>query len=246
MLKAKIISKEVLPKSGNTVEECEDALSFNPTKSFLKVALADGATESSFAKEWANLLTNDLVKSRSLSLKHILKRLPTLRNQWLTEVTKIPLPWYAEAKLEKGAFSTFLGMTIDLKKKIYNCIGIGDCCLFQVRGDDMMFSFPIQESNEFSNSPYLLTTKNNDDIELKTYLKETKGKIEKGDYLILMSDALAYWFASENEKAGRPWEIFLGLLMDNSKNIFEEWLNEKRREKQIKNDDTTLLIIEIE
>jgi hypothetical protein len=246
MLKAKILSKKVLPKSGNTVAECEDALSAKQTKNFLKVALADGATESSFAKEWANLLTDDLVKSKNFSLKHIIGRLPTLREQWFSEVTKIPLPWYAEAKLEKGAFSTFLGMTIDLKKKIYSCIGIGDCCLFQVRGDDMIFSFPIQKSNEFSNSPYLLTTKNNDDTELKTYLKEAKGKIEKGDYLILMSDALAYWFASENEKAGRPWETFLVLLIDNSKNVFEDWLNEKRRVKQIKNDDTTLLIIEIE
>jgi hypothetical protein len=246
MLKAKILSQEKLPKSGNTVAECEDALSFNPTKSFLKVALADGATESSFAKEWANLLTNDLVKSRSFSLKHIIGRLPTLRNQWLSEVTKIPLPWYAEAKLEKGAFSTLLGITIDLKKQIYSCIGIGDCCLFQVRDNDMIFSFPIQKSNEFSNSPYLLTTKNDDDTELKRYLKEEKGKIEKGDYLILMSDALAYWFASENEKAERPWEILLGLSEDTSKNVFKEWLNDKRREKQIKNDDTTLLFIEIE
>ncbi|MEI7586093.1 protein phosphatase 2C domain-containing protein [Runella sp.] len=245
MLKAKILSQEVLPKSGSTVAECEDALSFRPTESFLKVALADGATESSFAKEWAILLTDDLVKSRNLSLKHIIGRLPALRNQWLTEVTKIPLPWYAEVKLEKGAFSTLLVMTIDLKKKIYSCIGIGDCCLFQVR-DDVIFSFPIQKSNEFSNSPFLLTTKNDDDKELKTYLKEAKGKIEKGDYLILMSDALAYWFASENEKAERPWEILLGISEDTSKNAFEDWLNDKRREKLIKNDDTSLLIIEIE
>jgi hypothetical protein len=77
-------------------------------------------------------------------------------------------------------------------------------------------------------------------------LKEAKGKIEKGDYLILMSDALAYWFASENEKAERPWEILLGISEDTSKNAFEDWLNDKRREKLIKNDDTSLLIIEIE
>ncbi len=246
MLKAKILSKEILPKSGNTVAECEDALSTKPTRNFLKVALADGATESSFAKEWANLLTDDLVKSKSFSLKHIVGRLPTLRDQWLSEVTKIPLPWYAEAKLEKGAFSTLLGMSIDLKKKIYSCIGIGDCCLFQVRDNDVLFSFPVQKSSEFSNSPFLLTTKKNDDKELRAYLKEAKGKIEKGDYLILMSDALAYWFANENEKAERPWEILLGLSEDTSKRAFEDWLNDKRREKQIKNDDTTLLIIEIE
>ena len=246
MLKAKILLKEVLPKMGNTVVECEDALATKPTKTFLKVALADGATESSFAKEWANLLTDDLVKSKVFSLKHIVGRLPILRDQWLSEVNKIPLPWYAEAKLGKGAFSTLLGMSIDLKKKIYSCIGIGDCCLFQVRGYEVLFSFPVQKSGEFSNFPFLLTTKKDDDKELKANLKEAKGKIEKGDYLILMSDALAYWFASENEKAERPWEILLGLSEDTSKKAFEDWLNDKRREKQIKNDDTTLLIIEIE
>jgi Protein phosphatase 2C len=245
-MKAEILSKYKLPKFGNTDAECEDAFSCNPTGNLLKIALADGATESSFAKEWANLLTDDLVKSKSFSLKHITGRLPPLRNQWLSEVTKIPLPWYAEAKLEKGAFSTILGLWIDLKKQIYSCVAIGDCCLFHVKKDDVIFSFPILKSNEFSNSPFLLSTKKDDDKELKNYIKAaTKQKIEKGDYLFLMSDALAHWFTSENEKNERPWEILLGRSEDTKENAFEDWLNDKRRQKEIKNDDTTLLIIEI-
>ena len=246
MIKAKILSEYKLPKFGNTVAECEDAFSCNATRNSLKIVLADGATESSFAKERANLLTNDLVKSRSFSLKHITGRLPLLRNQWFSEVTKIPLPWYAEAKLEKGAFSTTLGLWIDFKKQIYSCVAIGDCCLFHIQKDDMIFSFPIFKSNEFSNSPFLLSTKKDDDKELENYLKTaTKKKIEKGDYLFLMSDALAYWFLNENEKSERPWEILLGCLEDTSNNAFEKWLNEMRIQKKIKNDDTTLLIIEI-
>lgn len=248
MLKFKILSKLVFPKNGNAVSECEDALALRSTNFFLKVALADGATESSFAKEWAGLLTNNLVKSRSrnFSQKSLIGRLPALRKQWLSEVTKNPLPWYAEAKLEMGAFSTFLGLAVDLKKQIYNCIGIGDCCLFQVRGNDLIFSFPIQNSNEFSNSPFLLTTNSQSDEELLNHLKIERQDAEKGDYLILMSDALACWFLSEDEKAERPWEILIGFSEETSESKFEDWLNTKRREKQIRNDDTTLIIIELQ
>lgn len=243
MLKPKILLELKLPKLGNSNEECEDAFFYKLTNNLLKIALADGATESSFAKEWAKLLTKDLLTPKSLSPKKIIGRLPPLRKLWITEVTKTPLPWYAEAKLEKGAFSTILLMSINFEKATYDCIAVGDCCLFHIRKDDMIFLFPIDNSSEFSNNPFLLSTKKEDDSELKKHIKERKNqKIEKGDYLFLMSDALAYWFANENEKQERPWEILLGVSEENG---FENWLNGQRKKKEIKNDDTTLLIIEI-
>ena len=46
------------PKSGNSLEEYEDAWAHRQTRTpvGIRVAVADGATESSFAKLWAVLL----------------------------------------------------------------------------------------------------------------------------------------------------------------------------------------------
>lgn len=246
MVKAKILSKYKFPKAGNTKDECEDDFAIKKTRQSLKVFVADGATESSFAKEWASLLSNDLTNVRSFSFNSIKKRLPKLRRDWKEEVSKKPLPWYAEMKLEKGAFSTIVGLWINCKKSTFNCFAIGDCCIFHLRSDKVLASFPIENEAEFSNNPFLVSTRNDDDEKLEIHFKELKNqKVLKGDYFLIMSDALACWFTNKTASKDKPWNILIGLAEDNSDYKFEEWLNLQRTEKEIKNDDTTLLTIEI-
>ncbi len=246
MLVSNILLNKVLPKFGNSVEECEDSFSIKKTKQFLKIAISDGATESSFAKEWADILVKELATLSDMSGKKLIAKLPKLREKWLAEVTKNPLPWYAEAKLEKGAFSTILCLKLDYKKQSYDCIAIGDCCLFHVRGKELISSFPVQHASAFSNNPFLLSTRSDDDSILKVHIEEIKSRIiEQEDYLFIMSDALAHWFMKECEEGERPWEILIGLSED-SDAAFEDWLDELRKSKEIKNDDTTLIIIKVE
>jgi hypothetical protein len=246
MVKARVLSEYKLPKAGHTNDECEDAFSTKPTRQSLKVFVADGATESSFAKEWANLLTDDLKTIRSFSLRNIVKRLPKIRNEWKEQVSQKPLPWYAEIKLEKGAFSTIIGLWINYKKSSFNCFAIGDCCIFHLRNDEILASFPIEEEIEFSNNPFLVSTKIDDDDKIVEHFRELKNqKIRKGDYLFVMSDALACWFMNKIKTNDRPWETLIGFTGESLDNSFEEWLKSKRDEKEIKNDDTTLLTIEI-
>src|SRR5207302_4732652 len=53
------------PKLGNSLEEYEDAWAHRQTRTpvGIRVAVADGATESSFAKLWAVLLAESYVRS---------------------------------------------------------------------------------------------------------------------------------------------------------------------------------------
>src|SRR3989441_5352916 len=55
------------PKSGNSAEEYEDAWALRQTRTpptgGIRVAVADGATESSFAKLWAVLVAESYVRS---------------------------------------------------------------------------------------------------------------------------------------------------------------------------------------
>lgn len=252
MLKYKLYNI-LLPKQGNSDQECEDSIdiganSRNKRIEVLKIAIADGATESSFSKEWAKLLTKSFGKS-NLHLRSFLlnKTLPRIRNEWLTYVNQQVLPWYAQEKASKGAFSTFLGLRIDLVKHLYNVIAIGDCCLFHLRGNSIKYIFPVKQSNDFGNNPYLLSSIINEMEDLDKYLIEGKNDLIKGDIIFLMSDALAHWFFKSWEEDRQPWKEILENkgknLMDNT--MFKEWLDMQRIMRSVKNDDVVLAIIEI-
>ena len=49
------------PKSGNTASEYEDAYAVKPEA--LRFAVADGASETSFARQWAELLVEGFVQA---------------------------------------------------------------------------------------------------------------------------------------------------------------------------------------
>src|SRR5262249_53926449 len=103
------------PKRGNTHEEYEDAFwppePLDIDSRLLRFAVADGATETSFARSWAQILTRAYCRDQ-LSEKKIRKHLPQLEQQWHSSIGKASLPWYAEEKLSHGAFATLLGLTV--------------------------------------------------------------------------------------------------------------------------------------
>jgi len=98
-----------LPKAGNKPSEYEDA--FWPRKPLdrtappIRLAVGDGATETSFSALWARLLVRDYGIGY-LTAGSLLERLPRLQDLWWRRVSKDPLPWYAEEKLRDGAFSS--------------------------------------------------------------------------------------------------------------------------------------------
>lgn len=246
MVKAEIICSYKLSKAGNSEDECEDAYSTNKTKKSLMVFIADGATESSFSREWAILLSENLIKNGSFSSKGIITQLPKIRKEWKNKISIKSLPWYAEMKLQKGAYSTVLGLQINYKKSSFNCSAIGDCCTFHLRSNNIISSFPIENESEFLNNPFLVSTNVEDDKKLREHFQEIKDqKIRKGDYLFVMSDALAHWFMTAIKANKSPWNALIQFTKKSLNSSFEEWLEIKRNQKEIKNDDTTLLIIEI-
>ena len=156
------------------------------------------------------------------------------------------LPWYALEKAEKGAYSAFLGLLINFEDHYYDAIAIGDCCLFHIRNEIVISTFPILHSSEFGNKPYLISSKPvmNTGLESKILLSEMDLMV--GDILFLMSDALAHWFMTSNELSQQPWQILKGFKnkqrLDNYK--LTAWLDDLRIKKSIKNDDVVLSLIE--
>src|SRR5256886_16323081 len=86
-------------KAGNPRTEYEDAWAIrgsdSPTR--CRVAVADGATESSFSALWAALLVESFVRGRS-SGPDFFEGLDSIRRLWKRKIRGRPLPWYAAEK----------------------------------------------------------------------------------------------------------------------------------------------------
>ena len=239
-----------LPKLGNSDEEYEDAYwseqHINREANNFSFAVADGATETSFSGLWARMLVRAYCKGQ-LHRKRLHKSLLDLQRKWLEQVSKGSLPWYAEEKLRDGAFSALVGLTIkgvnsgEGKAAKWEAMAIGDCCLFQIKGQRLVYAFPLEESEQFNSRPSLLSSNHAYNNSLVSNVVRTRGVLESGDEFYLMTDALACWFLRAIEQNDRPSEDLREHLTPER---FESWIMELRKDKLIRNDDVTLFYVE--
>lgn len=246
-----------LPKAGNRPDEYEDAsLAVYPQRigasgrRTARAVVSDGASESAFAREWANILTgafvdrpHDLCGLTEDSLGAWL--LPAQR-EWHSAIPWDRLPWHGEPKARTGAFATLLGLTIrstpDAPQRLsWQALAVGDSCLFIVRDDRLQLSFPLEDADEFDNSPALVCSNPANAGGLWESVCLSSGECAPGDVLILGTDALACWFLASHSASENPWKTLLALDTP----AWGTWVQEQRRAGSMHNDDTTLVIIEV-
>ncbi len=231
-----------LPKQGYQSSDYEDAYYpsslVNQQLNTFSCAVADGATESSFSDQWAQLLVKAYCESK-LKIDSFSHHLLSLQQQWLTQVTAQPLPWYAEEKLRQGAFAALVGLTLYQQPQVGKALAIGDSCLFQVRKEQLNKRFPMTHSQQFNNTPSLLSSNNLYNKHLAKYLYQIKMNWQRGDEFYLMTDALAYWFLHNYEQQRHPWQALRQLTQHN----FNEWIIQLRTTQQLGNDDVTVMRI---
>ena len=146
-----------LPKRDNSVEEYEDACAGDPVAG--RFAVADGTSESSFANVWAKLLVEGYARPPTRNREEE-NWLAPLRRQWSAVVDNRELDWYGEEKREQGAFATFLSLRITPSAEelggTWKASAVGDSCMFQIRDDELLESFPMSARTDFSNRPALI------------------------------------------------------------------------------------------
>lgn len=233
-----------LPKHGNQDEDYEDAFSLNSDGG--RFAIADGATESSFAGEWARLVTGEFAASPIRHKRNWTQWLPPVQARWTSDVGSRPLPWYAEEKFEQGAFATFLGLMLEtVGCRPWHAVAIGDSCLFQIRDGQLLRAFPLAKSEDFGNSPNLLGSRMTAGEAQRREVRG-HGKCLCGDRFFLATDALAQWFLREVEAEKTPWDDLDFLLGESDIQAAAlTWLGELRERQEIRNDDVTLIRVTI-
>jgi len=248
-----------LPKFGNTEQEFEDA--FFPTKEgkkegqVLRFAVADGATEGILSGKWAEILVRTFCRQiKDVNFQSFVEK---CCRHWLIYEKKYiefrekqnkPIQWFEEPLLQAGAFSTFLGFTLIDSGDSYGsweAVALGDTCLFQVRGEDLITMLPIQHSSEFNDRPLLVSSKSHNNKKESDAIK-TNGKLQCDDRFYIMTDALACWFLKESESGKFPWQITREFFTNEHQTKFKEWISDLRSNKHIRNDDVTLIYISIE
>jgi hypothetical protein len=243
-----------LPKEGNTPEEYEDASCHNCSAG--RFAIADGASDSYDSRRWAEMLVKsfaDDAPPAAWEPEALDLWLRPLVQQWKAAIPWDALPWYKVEKARLGAFSTFLGIQLDLPDQTtildtsrggrWQAWAVGDACLFHVRDDDLVkpSPFPVTDAEEFGVTPALITTSNVYNQRSLKNLKIEEGDYRPGDIFLLATDALSQWFLRARENGQKPWSRLQGITQVEFANL----ISELRQEGVIRNDDVTLLVVQV-
>lgn len=246
-----------LPRAGSRADEYEDA--FYPrrtgtrTAKRMRFAVADGASESLLSGMWADLLVRTWCRSKRRRADDVIA---AAMSAWQIEMAAYfegrdrhdrPIQWFEEPGLAKGAHAALLGLDLTTTTPTtgrWSAVAMGDCCLFQVRGDKLITSFPMATAREFTTAPKLVPSRPHLLGRALANLDHASGDWQSGDLFFLASDAMAAWFLGSAEAGTAPWTL-LGRLETDAPELFAAWVGEQRGLRHLRNDDVTLMRVEV-
>lgn len=219
----------LVPKEGHSLAECEDAVEGDPIAR--RFAIADGASESYAAGDWARLLVESFVSKGPIE-----NWLGPPRMAWKQQSATQAVSWYAEDKFKLGAHATFLGVSIESSdgQLVWKAIATGDVCLFVLSRGLLLKTFPMTHSSEFTATPSLVSSRSG-----TVAWKEAQGILTSGDALLLTTDALGQMLVASEENGK-----FLGTgLLEMDDDDFSMWVAVMRSSGKLRNDDVGLGVV---
>jgi len=235
-----------LVRGGNDPAQCEDACAADDNTS--RYAVADGAAEGCFSRLWAGMLVQDFVRASGLGIDGWYDSLLAVQQWWDADVHSRVLRPSAKRAAREGAFATFLGIVLGdpADPCRWQAVAVGDTCLMHTRGHVLLRCFPLDHVTQFDNYPHLVGSRMPVEAVLQRQRLWADGRGESGDRLWAMTDALAQWCLAEQGGGGNPWATLESLLpLPDGQRDFAAWIEGLRNSRQLKNDDVTLLTIEL-
>jgi hypothetical protein len=205
-------------------------------------ALSDGASISFDSASWSKLLVRRYAKEPEFSMSWL--------SATISEFTKLydrdSLPWMKQASFDKGSFASLLGVTVLDRGAFLKVLAIGDSLAVLCDGDEIKDTYPYDCSDQFYQSPRLLSTSSSEnaflsdiDITYDIYAHWTFGDKQRPS-LFCMTDALGQWVLSMRESNNSP----IARLRDiTTPNEFSRFVEQERASGRMKRDDTTLLVL---
>jgi len=222
------------PKAGHAPEEYEDAAAVGDERWPLRAAVADGATETSYSRVWAEILTSKATDDGVASVEELETKLPQWQAEWDRDVSErvADMPWYGAEKAADGAFATLLSLSIH-EDGTWDAMAVGDCVLFRLSDEELQTAWPVDNPQAFDHHPDLLPSRKGQDVPTPD---TTSGEWETGDAFILATDAAAEWLLRTDPAAV--------LEFDDSR--FRLATDSARGTGGLRNDDCTIALLQME
>ena len=233
----------LLPKLDHKASECEDAIAVD-TQTF-RFAVADGATESFDARNWAERLAQHWVQRKStLTVEEFRDWVATEGRELHDSWTGLTLSWYSEEKARYGSFATLVGVELDLNTESpsWQAIALGDACLLHFRNKMLLKSLPLSGSEGFNSGPVLVASDSSLHESSMQSVVTDSGTFQDGEVLLLMSDAASLWCLQRFENGDLDVVEFLSAKSDEE---LREFFDAERLAGRIRNDDLAIVRIEI-
>ena len=235
-----------LPKDEERPEEYEDACAVNPLASV--AAVAGGVSSSLFSGTWARLLVDAAVKDPPNIYDG--DWLAQLRKAWSDPVDVDSLTSHQQPRVQEGASSTLLIVQLSLTPRDdaeaagpirLSACAAGDCCLFHVRGDQVLRIFPYEESRLFQQDPQVIRS-----VDCQPHREIRFDTLEDDcrpdDLIVLCTDAIAAWALVQLESGHSPnWQN----CWDLSQLEWSDHVHRLREQRVIRCADTTVLLLKV-
>lgn len=269
---AKVKALYSISKSEHTEEDNDDFMFVGASGN--EYAASDGATVSMFSREWARTLCEQFCNSPAERItpqwidkasENLNDKVRDISMNWFAE---------AKFK-EEGSHATLLGLRLDPEGERFYVTSIGDTCLYfrnSTMGKMMPIDRPELFSN-YPNFLCSITDKNTES--LSNQINYSGRLLEGKTRFYIMTDALAKWFSQNlleevnREKARvkarssktlkrsldkglsalrnlmtneKPWRRLERIRNEEG---FRRFVGNLRRKKEMDDDDTSLMILEV-
>lgn len=234
-----------IPKKGHEERENEDAFSYRLSNGILRVAVADGATESFYSRDWARLLVDEFV-ALDQEPKRETNGLGWIQTAALSFEQQHPLdnlPWHAQNKGALGSHATFAGLALDLQRRRYRTYQTGDSCLIIQGKKTRIVPKPFDLPLRFDSRPNTIASRRPYDLPYN-FRSGSRDLTQETLTVWILTDALAEALSlgstDDNAKAIKT------LANIQSKEDFEALVHGLRSRHLIRNDDVTLVTVALQ
>lgn len=247
------------PKIGSAPREWEDGAGYATDDNeggSVRCVVLDGATEAYDAVRWVMQLAESFLGI------HLTGACPALtpagmgtwfgqmQDLWLANAPARFTNVYEERKFRKeGSFATLLGCEIRGlagERPSWTAVALGDTVLFHVRDARLLGQFPALAAGDFGVNPNGVFTQPEVRARMLEQLGFATGELRFGDWLFVATDALAAWIigrtANHDGGENQVWQVLSQL---DHPEMFRQLVDERRNAREMKNDDVTLLRVEV-
>jgi len=228
-------------KHGNRLAECEDSVAASEHRG--RFAIADGASQSWAARDWARLLTSHWVEKPAAGdelVDWVVEAQDAFNERDQSGGADVPAYLRAHRTTRGGvAHATFVGATLDPGAAAeLRMLSIGDSCGFVLREQTLVASVPPEvESMVFDSTPSLIMSCG--PVPRPVHLVALAA--ESGDRCYLATDALAEAMRDAHLAGAPLWERLDALTPPAFLDLVDEL-----RAAGMENDDVALAVARLD